>query len=63
MDDIRARATDIARNTQTTIEFTRTMRAAPATAASEVQGAIERAAESLGLRSSRLPSGAGTTRR
>jgi beta-ureidopropionase / N-carbamoyl-L-amino-acid hydrolase len=59
MDDIRARAREIAASTQTTIEFTQTMRAAPAAATPEVQRAIERAAESLGLRSSRLPSGAG----
>ena len=59
MDDIRARAREIAANTQTTIAFTKTMGAAPAAASPEVQAAIERAAESLGLKSSRLPSGAG----
>src|SRR5882672_690589 len=59
MDDIRARAREIAANTQTTIEFTLIMKAAPAVATTEVQSAIERAAVSLGLGSSRLPSGAG----
>ena len=59
MDDIRARATEIARTTQTTIEFKETMKAAPAEATAEVQQAIERAAHGLGLPSSRLPSGAG----
>ena len=59
MDDIRASARDIATNTQTTIELTRTMQAAPASATPAVQEAIERAAQSLGLATSRLPSGAG----
>ena len=59
MDEIRARARDIAANTQTTIELTRTMQAAPASATPAVQEAIERAAQSLGLGTSRLPSGAG----
>src|SRR5262245_48054736 len=59
MDDIRARAREIAANTQTTIELVPTMKAAPAEATSEVQSAIERAAHGRGLRSSRLPSGAG----
>jgi len=59
MDDIRARAREIAANTQTTIEFTPIMKAAPAVATTEVKSAIERAAASLGLGSSRLPSGAG----
>src|SRR5262249_3621332 len=59
MDDIRARAREIAANTQTTIEFTQTMKAAPAVATAEVQRAIEQAAQSRGLQSSRLPSGAG----
>ncbi|HEV8347954.1 MAG TPA: Zn-dependent hydrolase [Vicinamibacterales bacterium] len=59
MDDIRARAREIAANTQTAIEFKKTMGAAPAVASPEVQAAIERAAESFDLRSSRLPSGAG----
>jgi beta-ureidopropionase / N-carbamoyl-L-amino-acid hydrolase len=59
MDDIRARAREIAANTQTTIEFIPAMRAAPAAASAEVQSAIERAGASLGLGTSRLPSGAG----
>jgi beta-ureidopropionase / N-carbamoyl-L-amino-acid hydrolase len=59
MDDIRARAREIAANTQTAIEFTQTMRAAPAGADGDVQRAIERAGRALGLGTSRLPSGAG----
>jgi N-carbamoyl-L-amino-acid hydrolase len=59
MDDIRTRARDIASTTGTTIEFRELARAAPAAATPEVQAAIERAAASLDLRSSRLPSGAG----
>ena len=59
MDDIRARAREIASTTGTTIEFRELARAAPAAATPAVQTAIERAAESLDLRSSRLPSGAG----
>jgi beta-ureidopropionase / N-carbamoyl-L-amino-acid hydrolase len=59
MDEIRARAQEIARSTQTTIEFKTMARAEPATATPEVQSAIERAAEALTLKSVRLPSGAG----
>jgi beta-ureidopropionase / N-carbamoyl-L-amino-acid hydrolase len=59
MDDIRARAREIAANTQTTIEFTQTMEAAPAVATPEVQRAIESAAHAAGLQTTRLPSGAG----
>jgi N-carbamoyl-L-amino-acid hydrolase len=59
MDDIRARSRDIAASTQTAIEFKTMARAEAATAATEVQAAIERAAASLRLESSRLPSGAG----
>ena len=59
MDEIRARALEIAAATQTTIAFKTMARAAPAAAAPEVQAAIERAAKSLRLESSRLPSGAG----
>jgi beta-ureidopropionase / N-carbamoyl-L-amino-acid hydrolase len=59
MDDIRARAREIATSTRTTIEFKTMARAEAATAATEVQAAIERAAASLRLESSRLPSGAG----
>jgi N-carbamoyl-L-amino-acid hydrolase len=59
MNDIRARAREIAANTQTTIEFTQTMQAAPAVATPEVQRAIESAAHAAGLQTTRLPSGAG----
>jgi beta-ureidopropionase / N-carbamoyl-L-amino-acid hydrolase len=59
MDEIRGRAREIATATQTTIEFKKVMSAAPAVASPEVQAAIERAAQSLDLKSSRLPSGAG----
>jgi beta-ureidopropionase / N-carbamoyl-L-amino-acid hydrolase len=59
MDDIRARAREIAATTRTTIEFVQMQTSAPAVATPEVQRAIESAAGSLGLRSSRLPSGAG----
>ena len=59
MDDIRARAREIAATTRTTIEFSQAMAAAPAVATPEVQSAIERASGSLGLSAMRLPSGAG----
>src|SRR5437867_10370934 len=59
MDDIRARAREIAANTQTAIEFKQTMRAAPAGADGDVQRAIERAGQALGFGTTRLPSGAG----
>jgi N-carbamoyl-L-amino-acid hydrolase len=59
MDDIRGRAREIERTTQTTIAFRAMARAAPAAATAEVQAAIERAAASLELRTTRLPSGAG----
>jgi beta-ureidopropionase / N-carbamoyl-L-amino-acid hydrolase len=59
MDEIRARAAEIERATQTTIAFKALATAAPAHATPEVQSAIERAAASLALASSRLPSGAG----
>lgn len=59
MDDIRARAREIAANTQTTIEFVPTMNAAPAVASPDVQSAIERAGAALGVATTRLPSGAG----
>jgi len=59
MDEIRGRAREIAASTQTTIEFRKSMEVAPAVAAPHVQAAIERAAQSLSLKSSRLPSGAG----
>jgi N-carbamoyl-L-amino-acid hydrolase len=59
MDDIRTRAREIATTTQTTIEFKEMARSTPASATPEVQSAIERAAASLRLDTSRLPSGAG----
>src|SRR5262249_12801569 len=59
MDDIGGGAKEMAANTKTTIAFTPTMKAAPASATSDVQRAIERAAEGLSLGTSRLPSGAG----
>jgi N-carbamoyl-L-amino-acid hydrolase len=59
MDDIRARAREIERATQTTIAFKTLAQAEAAHATPEVQSAIERAAAALGLRSARLPSGAG----
>jgi N-carbamoyl-L-amino-acid hydrolase len=57
--DIHVRAAEIAAATQTTIELTRVMQVAPALASSDVQHAIGRAAESRGLKSATLPSGAG----
>ena len=59
MNDIRARAREIAASTRTTIGFTTAMAAEAAVATPEVQQAIERAAGSLGLSAARLPSGAG----
>ena len=59
MDEIRARAREIAATTRTTIAFSQEMSAAPAVATPEVQSAIERAAATLELGASRLPSGAG----
>ena len=59
MDEIRARAADIERATQTTIAFKPLATAEPAHATPDVQSAIERAAAALSLESSRLPSGAG----
>jgi N-carbamoyl-L-amino-acid hydrolase len=56
---IRERATEIAKQTNTSIEFTSITSNMPANAAVEVQRAIERAAGRLGLGSRRLPSGAG----
>ena len=60
MDDIRARAREIAANTQTTIEFTQTMRAAPAAARRRCPARHRTRPDSrCGLGTSRLPSGAG----
>jgi beta-ureidopropionase / N-carbamoyl-L-amino-acid hydrolase len=58
-DQIRRRAADIARDTKTTIEFTSSSHTAPASAAVEVQRAVERSAERLGLARLTMPSGAG----
>ena len=57
--EIRARAQQIATNTRTTIAIEPLSRNPPAMASSDVQRAIERAADRLGLGHSRLPSGAG----
>ena len=59
MDEIRARSLEISTATQTTVEFKTMAQAAPAEASAEVQTAIERAAASMNLESTRLPSGAG----
>jgi N-carbamoyl-L-amino-acid hydrolase len=58
-DQIRRRAADIARDTKTTIEFTSSSHTAPANAAVEVQRAVGRSAERLGLATLTMPSGAG----
>ena len=59
MDDIRGRARQIAAQTRTQIEITDLSRNPPALASPDVQAAIERAAKTLSLPSTRLPSGAG----
>ncbi len=56
---IRQRASEIGKQTRTSIEFTLANSTAPANAAVEAQQAIERVAGRLGLASRRLPSGAG----
>jgi beta-ureidopropionase / N-carbamoyl-L-amino-acid hydrolase len=56
---VRVRATEIAKDTNTSIEFTASNHNAPANAAVEVQRVIERVTGHLGLASQRLPSGAG----
>jgi len=58
-DAIRARAREIAAATRTTIDLEPASLAPSAAASPDVQRAIERAAESLALKSMRLPSGAG----
>jgi N-carbamoyl-L-amino-acid hydrolase len=58
-DRIKARAAEIAARTGTTIDITRTSHHEAALAHPAVQSIIERAAADLGLRSTRLPSGAG----
>lgn len=56
---IRVRAAEIASDTATSIAFTSSNHNAPAHAAADVQRAIERSAERLGLATQRMPSGAG----
>jgi N-carbamoyl-L-amino-acid hydrolase len=56
---IRLRAAAIAKDTRTSIQFTSSSHNAPASAALEVQQAIERSARRVGLASQRMPSGAG----
>ena len=53
------RARQIAEQTRTQIEITDLSRNPPALASPDVQAAIERAAKTLSLPSTRLPSGAG----
>jgi N-carbamoyl-L-amino-acid hydrolase len=59
IDDIRGRARQIADETRTRIEILDLSRNPPALASPEVQTVIERAAKTLSLASTRLPSGAG----
>lgn len=58
-DAVKARGAEIAKSTGTTINFTLASINVPAMATSGIQAAIGRAAESAGLKSMRLPSGAG----
>ncbi len=58
-DGIRQRAQEIARRTRTEITITKVEHDPPAIATPEVQETIEAAARELGLRTMRLPSGAG----
>lgn len=58
-DAVKARGAEIAKETGTTITFTLASMNVPAMATSGVQAAIARAAEVSGLKSMRLPSGAG----
>ena len=60
---IRLRAAEIARETTTSFAFASGTHTAPATAAEEVQRAIERSAGRLGLATQRMPSGADMTHR
>ena len=59
IDDIRVRAQRIADETRTRIEITDLSRNPPALASPDVQRVIERAAKTLSLATTRLPSGAG----
>jgi hypothetical protein len=56
---IQLRAAEIARETKTSVAFVPSSHSAPASAAVEVQQAIERSAGRLGLATARMPSGAG----
>jgi N-carbamoyl-L-amino-acid hydrolase len=58
-DAVQQRATAIAKNTNTKITFTLASTNPPAMATSGVQDAIGRSAEAAGLKTMRLPSGAG----
>jgi len=58
-DQIRERAQEIARQTGTEIVITKTEHDPPAVATLEIQAQIEKAATGLGLKTMRLPSGAG----
>src|ERR1700683_70249 len=57
--EVELRAQEIAKETSTEIVIKKVEHAPPAIATPEVQAAIERAAAGLGLRTMRLPSGAG----
>jgi N-carbamoyl-L-amino-acid hydrolase len=59
VEEIRARARDIAASTKTTIELKPVSRNPPAMAASAVQDAVARASQTMGLEARRMPSGAG----
>ena len=59
IDDIRVRAQRIAEQTRTRIEIADLSRNPPALASPDVQRVIERAAKTLSLATTRLPSGAG----
>jgi beta-ureidopropionase / N-carbamoyl-L-amino-acid hydrolase len=58
-EEIKERAQEVARQTGTTIEIAKVEHDPPAQATPEIQANIEKAAASLGLRTIRLPSGAG----
>jgi beta-ureidopropionase / N-carbamoyl-L-amino-acid hydrolase len=58
-EEIKRRAAQIARQTNTQIAITQLEHDPPAVATPEIQSAVEQAAAQLGLRTMRLPSGAG----
>jgi N-carbamoyl-L-amino-acid hydrolase len=58
-DQVKARGAEIGKSTKTTITFTLASTNVPAMAATGVQTAIGRSADALGLKTMRLPSGAG----